>query len=180
MRTFFILATGIFIGILLGSRIEPPANVPSRITTSVGPSLSSNLPPQVPRITSPQTIHATVTAYDPYDEKCVGDYAYIWPRRTATGSDAELPGVAADLAVIPKGSKVEIPDIGSFIVDDDGVDMRRAARRPAGAFYWLDVRVPAPYDLFSDRNEARREAHRIAVRYRVRSVDVHITPPGSP
>ncbi len=142
---------------------------------------TNTMTPRLPRITTTQTIRALVTAYDPYDKECVGDNAGILPRRTPTGDDVEQPGVAVDLAVIPAGSKIEIPNVGTFTADDTGCAMRLAARNPDIAnYYQIDVRIPAPYDSFPNNpTMARKEAHAIAAGLGAHWVEVNIAPPNA-
>lgn len=149
------------------------------------PSPYQELPPQIPRITEPQTLRVFITAYDPYDEICVEQHAHIWPRKTAGGADPETPGVAVDPAVIPYGSTIIIPGIGRLTADDTGGAMRDAARKPIGAFYQLDIRIPAPYDRFRhDPERARAEAHIIAKNISKTLgghwIDVEVIPPSNP
>ena len=61
-----------------------------------------------------------VTGYSPYSERCVGRWAHVWPRRTATNTDAEKPGLGADLRVFPKGTVICLPGIATLTVDDTG------------------------------------------------------------
>lgn len=136
--------------------------------------------PRLPRITTPQTIRAFVTAYDPYDKICVGDNAGILPRNTPAGNNVESPGIAVDPAVIPYGSTIEIPGMGTFTADDTGCAMRFDARDPnIKNFYHLDVRIPAPYSLFSTPDAARKEAHVIATDFGHHWLEVRIIPPSS-
>ena len=51
------------------------------------------------------------------NEECCGPY---FDGKTATGRDANLPGVAVDPKVIPYGSLVEIEGIGKLLADDCG------------------------------------------------------------
>lgn len=189
MRNFAVVTLGIFIGLLAGwhiSQIYLPAHPEFRLDTkidlpftsrSTAPSATSK-EPVLPRITEPQTVEAMVTGYDPYDPICVEQYANVWPRKTATGTDAEKPGVAADPSVIPYGSTVEIEGIpGRFMVDDTGKTMRDASRNSSNPLYWIDVRIPAPYREFSDPDEARKEAHARAAQLGGHMRRVTIIPP---
>jgi 3D (Asp-Asp-Asp) domain-containing protein len=187
----FLTFVGVIVGIILGvawglrtvaihdsfpAGTGPTVTVPTQ--TAEDDSCLS-LPLRVERITSPKTIRMFITAYDACDEACVGKHAYVWPRKTATGSDAELPGVAADLAAIPAGSKVNIPGMGTFTVDDDGGAMRCAARKTVDPYYQLDVRVPAHCDRYADPR-IPSEAHFRAAQKGANWIDVSVTPPGGP
>lgn len=139
---------------------------------------TNKLTPKLPRITTPQTIWAFITAYDGYDAECVGDNAGILPRKTPGGGDVEKPGVAVDPEVIPYGSRIDIPGWPTMIADDTGCAMRLAARSgDIKNFYHLDIRIPAPYEMFTDPEAARREAHVIASHVDPQWVEVRITPP---
>lgn len=167
----------------ISASADPSANAgtPTEDETAK-PSPYQHLPPQIPRITTPQILRVFVTAYDPYDEICVGPYAHIWPRLTPGGSNPDITsGIAVDPAVIPYGSIVVIPEQGTFTVDDTGKDMRHAARDPDGAFYWMDIRIPALYDDFpGNRDAAQKEAHEIAKGHGAHWMDVEVIPPSNP
>ena len=75
---------------------------------------------------------AIVKAYCPC-EKCCGCYA---DGKTATGSDASLPGLAVDPDEIPYGTKVGIGN-NIFVADDTG----SAVRKP-GVYTRMEIRMP--------------------------------------
>ena len=84
---------------------------------------------------SGRTIRMKVTAYCPC-RKCCGKYA---DGITANGKNArETVGVAADPKLLPYGTKLEIPGIGTRVVDDTGGAMRLAAKEDV---YHIDVRM---------------------------------------
>ena len=67
-----------------------------------------------------------VTAYCPC-KKCCGKFA---DGKTSIGKNAwKTLGVAADPAVLPYGTKLEIPGIGIRTVDDTGGAMRQSTKK---------------------------------------------------
>lgn len=92
-------------------------------------------------------------------------------KKTATGRNANLPGIAADFKLLPPGTKVLIPGRGTFVVDDTGGQMRIDARKKG--IYHLDLRIPPPYhrhDHSTAQNIAYREAYDIGKQW----IDVYI------
>lgn len=114
-----------------------------------------------------RTVYAKITAYDPYSEICVGSWAHVFPRRTATGADAEKPGLGADFDWFPPGTRVKIPGVGLLTVDDTGGGARQAAKRGIAHF---DVRMPRR------RGETNEDAYRRAVAFGMRWEKVEIFP----
>lgn len=81
-----------------------------------------------------KVIRMLVTAYCPC-EKCCGKFADGF---TSTGKNAwETDGVAADLKLLPKNTKLVIPGVGIRVVDDTGGAMRQSAKK---GIYHIDVR----------------------------------------
>jgi 3D (Asp-Asp-Asp) domain-containing protein len=67
--------------------------------------------------------------------------AYV-PRRgakTATGKDANHPGIAADFSMFPPGTKIALPGRDALSVDDTGGAMRQDARK---GICHIDLRIP--------------------------------------
>ena len=94
------------------------------------------LPAQRPQA---KIILMKVTAYDPNCPICTGRWCKYG--KTSTGANAqEFNGVAADLELLPKGTRLYIPDIGDRVVDDTGGGMKRSARK---GIYHIDLRVPS-------------------------------------
>ena len=71
-----------------------------------------------------KTIAATVTSYCPC-QKCCGKFA---DGRTATGTSAYVPGIAADPRRYPYGTVIDIPGYGKYKVDDTGGAMRNSVK----------------------------------------------------
>jgi 3D (Asp-Asp-Asp) domain-containing protein len=77
---------------------------------------------------------------------CCGEHA---DGKTATGRDASLPGVAVDPAVIPLGSRLDVPGVGSWrLADDTGgaikgekIDVRMSNHEEAKKFGRRTLRV---------------------------------------
>jgi 3D (Asp-Asp-Asp) domain-containing protein len=69
--------------------------------------------------------------------------------KTATGRDANLPGVAVDPDIIPLGSRLDVPGYGSWrLADDTGrlikggrVDLRFPTHAEARAYGKRTIRV---------------------------------------
>jgi 3D (Asp-Asp-Asp) domain-containing protein len=69
--------------------------------------------------------------------------------KTATGRDATLPGVAVDPAVIPLGSRLDVPGVGSWVLADDTggaikgekIDVRMRTHEEAVEFGRKTIRV---------------------------------------
>ncbi len=123
-----------------------------------------------------------VTAYDPYDKICVGPYAHEVPFLppspcwvTSNGADAETPGLAADLSVFPLGTKVSLPGLGTFVVDDTGEQVQLDA---ANGIYHLDLRMPADYKKFPGApKKAREMAHVRATDFGAPRMVIEVEPP---
>lgn len=127
------------------------------VTDPVAESLiTTSLKPQ------PKQIRVLLTAYVPADGS-----------KTATGRNANLPGIAADFTLLPRGTKVSIPGKGTFVVDDTGGDMRKARRK---GFYHIDLRIP-PSHRIKDRTRAFDKAYEQAFAIGKRWVDVEVVYP---
>jgi len=102
---------------------------------------------------SGRIIRMKVTAYCPC-RKCCGKHA---DGITANGKNArETVGVAADQKLLPYGTKLEIPGIGTRVVDDTGGAMRQAGKN---GVYRIDVRM---------------KSHEAARRFGVKWLDVQV------
>ena len=99
------------------------------------------------------------TGYANVEECC---YPYF-DGKTATGRDANLPGVSVDPKVIPYGSYVEIKGLGKFLADDCGalikgnkIDIRFPTYEEA--INWgrktIKVKVAQRYDLESSQENS--------------------------
>ncbi len=84
-------------------------------------------------------VKAIVTGYTGFDKRCDGKW---WKfNRTSTGRNAKLTrGVAVDPRAIPYGTRVIIPNVGTFSADDTGGKMRQDWRK-RGIIH-IDVRFP--------------------------------------
>lgn len=75
-------------------------------------------------------------------EKCCGPNAC---GLTTTGKNSwKTLGVAADLNLLPPGTKLKIPTVGERIVDDSGGDMRKNAKK---GICHIDVRYGIPDEV---------------------------------
>ena len=84
---------------------------------------------------SHRTIHMKVTAYCPCS-KCCGKDA---DGKTSIGRNAKKTlGVAAAPKLLPYGTKLDIPGIGTRTVDDTGGAMRQSAKK---GIWHIDVRM---------------------------------------
>lgn len=88
-------------------------------------------------------VWAIVTAYCPCT-RCCGRNAR---GRTSIGNTAWLPGIAADPNAVSYGTRVEIPEYGTYLIDDTGGAMRRNWR-VRGQLH-LDVRLKYHYEARS-------------------------------
>jgi len=81
----------------------------------------------LPAVMKPERkVAAEISAYCPCS-KCCGPFA---DRRTAVNWSAwNQTGVAADFDLIPKGTKIDIPGLGTRIVDDTGPWVRKFGPR---------------------------------------------------
>lgn len=93
---------------------------------------------------SPEWREVEATAY------CPGPCAICGTTgKTATGRDATRPGVAVDPAIIPLGSRLDVPGVGSWILADDTggailgerIDVRLASHAEAVEFGRKTLRV---------------------------------------
>ena len=126
--------------------------------TADSATLVSSLAPQQTR-----RVRILLTAYVP-DEGT----------KTATGRNANLPGIAADFKLVPAGTTVVIPGKGSFVVDDTGGQLRKDARNKG--ICHLDLRILPAYRT-DDRIDAFNKAHRRAMAIGKSWVDVYIVSP---
>lgn len=148
---------------------------PSSATSDVNPytpSLMAMLRSAPPSV---KIVYANFTAYDPYDSGCVGSNAYKFPHVTATGTTAEIPGLASDWRVFPVGTVVTIPDFGTFIVDDTGGQMRADAER---GILHFDLRFPKN-EGFRSQKEAELDAHRRAKEFGSHWMNVEVILPST-
>jgi hypothetical protein len=76
---------------------------------------------------------------------------------TATGRNANSPGIAADWGVFPPGTRISIPGKGTFTVDDTGGALRRDAKK---GIRHIDLRIPPSYP-----NSKPTIAYKIAYRH---------------
>jgi len=107
--------------------------IPPKIEIEIDSLPDFKPPVYTPIQPDPNIILVKATAYCPC-EKCCGKWADGF---TTTGKNAYTPGVAADLNLVPIGTKLKIPGIGALTVDDTGRDMREAAKE---GLHHIDVR----------------------------------------
>ena len=105
-------------------------------------------PESVVSDTRPSKLRLLLTAYVP-DEGA----------KTATGRNANHPGIAADFGVFPPGTEIFIPGKGTFQVDDTGGAMRRDAKQ---GIRHIDLRIPPSY-RGTDTLIAFQQAHHHAM-----------------
>jgi len=117
-----------------------------------------------------KVIRMKVTGYCPC-KICCGKFADGF---TSTGKNAwRTDGVAADLRILPYGTKLVIPGIGIRVVDDTGDDMRRSAKM---GICHIDVRFRLP-DGTEDCPEERKKCHQRAREFGVQWKDVVVLDP---
>ena len=92
---------------------------------AIGLSLLSVIssPEEIPHTISPPVLRALLLAYDPYDG-CVGEWQYVWPRKTPGGRDPEKIGLGADPKKYPYGTRIKLfdPGVCKFIRETDPYD----------------------------------------------------------
>ena len=133
----------------LAIELEPPASVYR--DSSVSPK-----PERKPRSAGAKSRLARVTVYWPEE----GDF-YTGKRQSSTGVRLRDGHCAVDPKVIPYGSVVNVPGVGSLVAVDTGsaVKSRRAARAVGRT---LDQRKAIVIDIFcSSRSKARALMKRI-------------------
>jgi 3D (Asp-Asp-Asp) domain-containing protein len=81
--------------------------------------------------------------------------------KTATGRNANLPGIAADFKLLPAGTKISIPGRGTFVVDDTGGRMRQDNRKKG--ICHLDLRVLPSHHATDDLTAMEIANHRAMV-----------------
>ena len=105
------------------------------------PKTSTNPQPAAQTIKKkPVLILMKVTAYDPWDEKCVGKWAAQNRTNPALRKKWSKPGVASDNGLLPRGTRLWIPGFGYSDVDDTGGDMRKSARKQEPVYH-IDLRM---------------------------------------
>jgi 3D (Asp-Asp-Asp) domain-containing protein len=117
LKLFLFLAIGVSL-LAASSVVVQNANSATLVTKSE--SVVSD--------TQPLKLRLLLTAYVP-DEGA----------RTATGRNANHPGIAADFATFPPGTEIFIPGKGTFKVDDTGGAMRQDAKQ---GIRHIDLRIP--------------------------------------
>lgn len=125
----------------------------------------------VPKLVAPQ---ATTSSFKPRVRRVrilLTAYVPGKGKKTATGRDANLPGIAADFKLLPPGTKIFIPGRGTFVVDDTGGQMRIDAREKG--IYHLDLRIPPPYHLH-DHLTAQKIAYQEAYDIGKKWINVYI------
>jgi len=65
--------------------------------------------------------------------------------KTATGRNANHPGIAADFKTFPPGTKTFIPGKGTFGVDDTGGAMRKDAKH---GIHHIDLRIIPTFNAY--------------------------------
>ena len=120
--------------------------------------MSTASSPEAKKIDSPscRVLRMKVSAYCPC-KKCCGKYA---DGKTSRGRNAWTTlGVAAAPKLLPYGTELGIPGIGTRVIDDTGGAMRQSAKK---GIYHIDVRF---------------HNHQEAINFGVKWLDVKILSP---
>ena len=124
----FCVSTGFFLKSKSISGQKNPPIIPRKIK-------KVNLPCREADPPSYQVIRMKATAYYPGKEYC-GKFA---DGKTSISRDAwNTFGVAADPKLLPYRTRIEIPGIGTRMVDDTGGAMRQSAKK---GIYHIDIRM---------------------------------------
>ncbi len=148
-RNGWIVLAGVLFCAAIGKFIESLPLIEARFRPKKETSLKTKIidrETKTAELFAEQVVRMKITAYCPC-KKCCGQYA---GRKTIFGKDPwETSGIAANLKLLPEGTILEIPGIGTRIVDSYGGKKVNDQEKKEGINYVVNLRM-------KDHNEAKK------------------------